>query len=251
MHLLSMMAYDGSWSGLLASALAWLHRLVGGGGSGGGSGGERCGWASASSAGGPVERGRVVGAKIFTDHLPQHGLSLQQVLDTLGHDDTYVVVLYRRRLLDTYISLESAFRTGEWAATSDGEHGRVLAAHEARVELDLAAFHEFCDEQRWLWGQALQDLAAHHRSGKVHVLSYGHLVDDMKTHVSAVCDFVGLDPAPLVAHLERSGPGTVRQSRGTLADRISIVSESAGLQRHDIEHLATSAKATLELELPA
>ena len=142
LHLLSMMAYDGSWSGLLASALAWLHRLVGGGGSGGGSGGERCDWASASRAGGPVERGRVVGAKIFTDHLPQHGLSLRQVLDTLGHDDTYVVVLCRRRLLDTYISLESAFRTGEWAATSDGEHGRVLAAHEARVELDPAAFHD-------------------------------------------------------------------------------------------------------------
>ena len=61
-------------------------------------------------------------------------------------------------------------------------------------DLDLDTFHDYCCDQRLLWSEVQQDLALHGRK-KVHVLCYDDLVSDTEAAVSAVCDFVGLNPA--------------------------------------------------------
>jgi hypothetical protein len=146
------------------------------------------GWSAALPAGMPnggLRRGVVaVGAKVFGEHLEACGMELRSLLahveaaaaaaaagggssggpGTGGggaavRPATVVVVLYRRCLLDAFVSLQRAFATEQWCrpAADEGEGG---AAAVPPLELDWCEFARWATEARVRWAGLAQQLRA-------------------------------------------------------------------------------------------
>jgi hypothetical protein len=66
---------------------------------------------------------RIVGAKIFLNHLEMHGVTIKWLLDQLegGSLPPRVIYLYRSNLLESYVSLAIAFKTDVWYSTRSSE----------------------------------------------------------------------------------------------------------------------------------
>jgi len=163
-----------------------------------------------------------MGAKFLTHQFEELDLPLSAVLETLGRPR--VIVLYRRSLLETYLSLLIAEQTGLWYSTGTIE--------QASVSLDIGRFKAFAAVQRRRWHQAIDDISA---LCPFLSASYEELTGDCRAVMNRIFSF--LEITPVIVHSE-----SVKQNPGDLMNKISNASLLP------VPDLEAAAALTLEIE---
>jgi LPS sulfotransferase NodH len=123
----------------------------------------------------------VAGAKILTYQLDELDLSLQDVLDVLC--GPAVIVLYRRHVIEQFVSLKIAERSGRWHST-----GHV---NDDSIRLEPEEFAAFAEREHRMWRTNIAALA----ETRVHYLSYERLCANPASAMCGVFDFLELKPA--------------------------------------------------------
>jgi len=142
-----------------------------------------------------------VGAKFLTHQFDELDITISDVLEVLRRPK--VIALYRRSLLETYVSLLIAQETDTWYSTD--------VVNNVSVTLDLAQFHEFAEVQRQRWQRSMQEVS---RLCSFICVSY----EDLVSNRSSTCDkvFTFLDIPSTTVHSE-----SVKQNPGELTGKIS------------------------------
>ncbi len=131
------------------------------------------------------------GAKIHISQLEELSLPLDRLTNVLRQPR--IVLLYRRNLLATYVSLLIAQRNGRW-------YSRGLVNRVA-VRIDWERFLEYAVTERRRWQAVLGQ-----RSTPVHVLTYEQLRGGLQKHMDRVFGFLGLPTHPVRASSVRQNP---------------------------------------------
>ena len=107
---------------------------------------------------------------------------------------SHAIVLWRRDLLQQYLSLQNAFATGVWSrVTTD----TVLVPPPMRV--DVAELHRHCQKY---CAELDQDLQEVQQAGKPYlVVCYEDLVEDRAGQLTALGAFLGLDTSTATTDL--------------------------------------------------
>jgi len=162
-----------------------------------------------------------MGAKFLTHQFEELDLPLPAVLETLRRPK--VIVLYRRSLLETYLSLLIAEQTGLWYSTGMTGH--------ASVKLDIEQFKVFAAVQRRRWQRAMEDIS---RLCPFLCTSYEEVTRNCTAAMNRIFSFIEITPVMVYSE-------SVKQNPGSLMDKISNASL---LRPEDLE-----AAATLALEI--
>lgn len=150
---------------------------------------------------GPVSacRNTTVGAKLFNLQMDNDGehsfVALEHVLGAVG-PQTRVLVLYRRDMLQTYVSLELAFLTDNWFSTTTPHPPSAF-------EFDLDHFEDYIRRERARWQTQLRTLESLPRS-QVLVVEYEQLASRLDDTMTAIFRFIGV-PQRSMAWLKARG----------------------------------------------
>ena len=163
---------------------------------------------------------RAIGAKVFGEHLEACGMELTGLLRLLRlcggsaaceaseasgeGNEPRVVVLYRRCLLEVFVSLQRAFATDRWCCPAEhqGDGAGSASASAAPAELDWDEFAVWAAEMRTRWVALAQELhrwsagAQEGQRRRVLVLEYAEVAEaPRRAHtMRRVCDFLGASP---------------------------------------------------------
>lgn len=142
-----------------------------------------------------------VGAKFLTHQFDELEITVSDVLEVLRRPK--VIALYRRSLLETYVSLLIAQETDTWYSTD--------VINNISVTLDLARFHEFAEVQRQRWQNSMREVS---RLCSFVCVSYEDLISNRRASSDRI--FAFLDIPSTTVHSE-----SLRQNPGTLKSKIS------------------------------
>ena len=137
---------------------------------------------------------RLSGCKIFCEQLEFYRVSFAELLSALR--DPPVIVLYRENLLETYVSLQIAFKTDVWYSEKDSRHCTT-------IKLDFDEYKQYAVTERERWKNTLSALSDKNR---VHFFSYEELTADKSKALSGVFMFLNLPPCETVAYSKRQNP---------------------------------------------
>jgi LPS sulfotransferase NodH len=142
-----------------------------------------------------------VGAKFLTHQFDELDITISDVLEVLRRPK--VIALYRRSLLETYVSLLIAQETDTWYSTD--------VVNNVSVTLDLPQFQDFAKVQRRRWEDSMREVS---RLCSFICVSY----EDLVSNRSSTCDkvFAFLDIPSTTVHSE-----SVKQNPGQLTGKIS------------------------------
>jgi hypothetical protein len=218
-----------------------------------------------------------VGAKVFIEHFHRCFLEPGAFLRMLGASagpKPKVILLYRKSLLETYLSLEKAFATDVWFSTSedgteagagrnsrDGPGDRGLAPADGcpafKLKFDRAHFELFCKTERAGWAAAVRALEdAGHPHDQCMVVEYRELArsaaasaevgagggEGASCAVADVVRFLGLQSQALHPRMV-----SVKQNQAALHESI-VNYEAAGIDGilRDASSYELSVPATFE-----
>lgn len=85
------------------------------------------------------------------NHLPSRDISLLRMVRRLSL--AFVVVMWRKNLLEQYVSHQIAERTGKWVS-----HDEERPMEVETVKVDPEAFQQYCNEQREGWKKVAQEV---------------------------------------------------------------------------------------------
>ncbi len=139
-----------------------------------------------------LNRGRrpVGGAKIFFTHLQTHRISLKELESRFPQ--VKWIVLYRKNILDQYLSHKIAFRTDQWLRTRSSDLPKL---ESARVNLPIRSLLGFRRRVLKRYESALEVRGIHDRSLWI---SYEELSEDpQKLFDEAIFPFLGLPRHPV------------------------------------------------------
>jgi len=162
-----------------------------------------------------------VGAKFLTHQFDELDITVSDVLEVLRRPK--VLALYRRSLLETYVSLLIAEQTDTWYSSN--------VINNVSVTLDLAQFYEFAEVQRRRWEDSMREVS---RLCSFVCVSYEELINDQAITMKRIFSFLDVPSADV--HCE-----SVKQNPGDLSTKISNYDS---LPRAEI-----TAAATICLEL--
>ena len=149
---------------------------------------------------------RYVGCKVFTEQLEYCRICLHDVHVALCHPA--VVVLYRRNMLDTYVSLRIAFQTEVWFSDE-------VVKEESRVHVDWQAFQDYVHEERARWRESLQGLK---KVKNIHFLSYEELSSNSDSSLAGVFLFLGVSQSHVIAFSKKQNPLPLEEKVLNFAD---------------------------------
>ena len=150
------------------------------------------------------------GFKIFNEQLERTGIALPSLIDAMNRPK--VIVLYRRSLLETFVSLENAFRTKEWFRAPDDP----LVRKAKPLHVDWDRFVEFATTERRRWSTSLRALNAC-PVDKLFV-SFEDLVENQDNELARIFSHLHLEPCEV-------GVVSVRQNPGRLCDKVANFDE--------------------------
>jgi LPS sulfotransferase NodH len=162
-----------------------------------------------------------LGAKFLTHQFDELDITVSDVLEVLRRPK--VIALYRRSLLETYVSLLIAQETDTWYSTD--------VINNVSVILDLAQFHEFAEGQRRRWEDSMREVS---RLCSFMCVSYEDLVSNRSEATQRIFSFLDL---PATAVHSKS----VRQNPGDLRSKIA--------NYDSLPHAEVTAAASAHLEL--
>lgn len=139
---------------------------------------------------------RYTGCKIFCEQLELYGVSLADLLAALR--DPPVIVLYRESMLDTYTSLQLAFKTDVWF--SQDESGSCTS-----VDIDFDEYVDFAVTERQRWKDTLTAFTKRSKN-RVCVLSYEELIENKEEAMMKVFSFLHLPRCETVAYSKKQNP---------------------------------------------
>lgn len=142
-----------------------------------------------------------VGAKFLTHQFDELDITVSDVLEVLRRPK--VIALYRRSLLETYVSLLIAEQTDTWYSSG--------VINNVSVILDLPQFHEFAEVQRRRWEDSMREVS---RLCSSICISYEELVNDPAITMNRVFSFLDVPSADV--HSE-----SVKQNPRDLSTKIS------------------------------
>ena len=149
---------------------------------------------------------RYAGCKVFCEQLEYCRICLHDILVALRHP--VVVVLYRRNMLDTYVSLHIAFQTGVWFSEEE-------VKEERRVHVDWQAFQDYVQEERERWRESLQGLK---KAKKIHFLSYEELSSNRDSSLAGVFSFLGVSQSHVTAFSKKQNPLSLEEKVLNIAE---------------------------------
>ncbi len=179
----------------------------------------------------PAAGPAAAGVKVLTEQLDLHGWPADRLLASVG--DPPVLVLYRRSLLESYVSLKIAFKNDVWYSS---------VANSESVEVDRDAFLVWADRERGRWRRLLSSLDGR----RVLVLEYADVADNLAATVGRIEAFLGCPPDPGLAR-----PASVRQNPQPLEEKVANYA-GCGLGpmhragRLDLHVVQTGARVWLE-----
>ena len=139
---------------------------------------------------------RYTGCKIFCEQLEFLRLSLVDLLTSLR--DPPVIVLYRENMLDTYTSLQLAFKTDVWFSQ---EESRSCTS----VDIDFDDYVHFAETERQRWKDTLAAFPKR-RNSRVCLLSYEELIENKEETMARAFSFLRLPPCETVAYSRKQNP---------------------------------------------
>ena len=127
----------------------------------------------------------MTGFKVFVEQLwhKRFGIGLHDLL--AGLNQPKVIILYRKSLLETYVSTKIALRHGKWFSLRSVDHGSI--------EVDFTSFVQYCKEEVRLWRDSLQLIEGYQHK---MVISYEELCENRTDVIEAIRMFLGLKPFP-------------------------------------------------------
>lgn len=160
------------------------------------------------------------GCKIFCEQLEFYRIPFAELLSALR--DPPVIVLYRKNMLDTYISLQVAFKTGVWFSQEENNEC-------SSVEVNFDEYKHYAETERQRWKETLSAFARRGRR-KVYFLSYEELIENKEESLLGIFSFLNLPPCETIAYSVRQNPFSVAQKVSNFSD----VREKLGTFRGNI-----------------
>ena len=146
------------------------------------------------------------GCKIFCEQLEFFRLPFGELLAALG--DPPVIVLYRESTLETFVSLQIAFKTDLWYSQ---EESRMCC----RVEVDFDHYKGYAESERERWRRTLSTLPRKN----VYFLSYEELSGDKDVSLAGVFSFLRLPQySGAVAFSKKQNPFSLAQKVSNFAE---------------------------------
>lgn len=138
-----------------------------------------------------------IGAKFLTHQFDELDIAVSDVLEVLRRPK--VIALYRRSLLETYVSLLIAQETDTWYSSD--------VINNVSITLDLAQFHEFAEVQRRRWEDSMQEVS---RLCSFMCVSYENLVSNRSEATQRIFSFLHLPAIDVHSESLRQNPGDLR-----------------------------------------
>ena len=139
---------------------------------------------------------RYSGCKIFCHQLELYRIPLAELLTALC--DPPVVVLYRENLLETFVSLQLAFKTDVWYSDEEREDC-------ATVEVDFDEYRHYAETEFRRWKSILSTFATR-KQNRLYFLSYEELSEKKEEILAEVFSFLRLPPCKTVAFSRKQNP---------------------------------------------
>ena len=133
------------------------------------------------------------GFKVFNEQLVRTGIDISHLIRRLNNPR--VIVLYRRDLLETYVSLEIAFRSGCWYT---GTKSNAIA-----VDVEWDELVQFVDTERQRWKSSLNGLRDYK---DVVFVTFEELTKHRDETMNKIFQFLDLSEVPVAAESIRQNP---------------------------------------------
>ncbi len=167
---------------------------------------------------------RICGCKIIMLRMQWHRLTVSDLVEAFPN--ARFIILYRKSLIDQFVSLRIAEVTGEWV-------GNGKAQSPPRVHVDLESLKVWAQSVRDFYAELLRSPGIRGRSV---VISYEELTADLqKTFDQALFPFLQLPPSPVATQLKK-------QNTRPLSETVENYGE--------IEPLLTDPNFRLDIKYP-
>ena len=133
------------------------------------------------------------GFKLFNEQMEYCKVSFGEILSKLQCSS--VIVLYRRNMLETFVSLKIAFQNNIWYSES--------IVNDERVEVNWEEFHKYVVTERMRWEQSLSQISHSHQ---LLLVSYEELALKKASTIRDIFSFLGLAPCYCGTSSKRQNP---------------------------------------------
>ena len=138
------------------------------------------------------------GFKLFNEQLEFCNLHLKDLLTALFYPR--VVILYRESMLETYVSLEIAFKTDVWYSEGSGTG--------ERIEIDWQKFVDYAMTEKVRWKRSMAEISMY---SEVLFVSYEELMGNRENTMNRVFQFLNLDMCHVEAASKKQNPLPIRE----------------------------------------
>jgi hypothetical protein len=133
------------------------------------------------------------GFKVFNEQLERTGIDISQLMKSCNNPK--IIVLYRRDLLETYVSLEIAFKNDCWYSET--------MPNNVKVSIDWDLFLQFAHTERQRWNSSMKGLP---KDGRFLCITFEELIDRRDETIGKIYQFLGLASCPVTATSVRQNP---------------------------------------------
>lgn len=135
----------------------------------------------------------LTGFKCFNEQLEYCNISLRTILHSLYSPP--VVVLYRRNLMETFVSLKIAQANDIWFSET--------IVNSCTIELDWNELMEYCEDEKRRWRNSLKSIPS---SCRLMLLSFEELAENRDESLRRVFGFLGVKSCKVFATSKRQNP---------------------------------------------
>ena len=138
------------------------------------------------------------GFKLFNEQMEFCNLHLKDVLTALFYP--HVIILYRENMLETYVSLEIAFKTDVWYSEGRGT--------SERIEIDWQKFVDYAVTERVRWKRSMMEMSMH---SEVLFVSYEELIGNRNKAMNRIFQFLNVDMCHVEAASKKQNPLSLQE----------------------------------------
>ena len=136
-----------------------------------------------------------IGFKLFNEQLEFCSLHLKDILTALFCP--HVIILYRENILETYVSLEIAFKTDVWYSEGSGT--------SEKIEVDWKNFVDYAMTEKARWKSSMQEMSMY-SDREVLFISYEELIGDRNKTMNNIFRFLNIDMCHVEAASKKQNP---------------------------------------------
>lgn len=135
------------------------------------------------------------GFKLFNEQLEFCNLHLKDLLTALFCPR--VIILYRENMLETYVSLEIAFKTDVWYSEGSGS--------SEKIKIDWQKFVDYVMTERARWKRSMMDMSVY-SDHEMLFISYEELIGDRNKTMNKIFQFLNIEMCHVEATSKKQNP---------------------------------------------